>query len=244
MSKKTSFPDRRPEINHDFFSESYCHGFAPQNGAPHTIRLKLDIKDHPRYILDIGSGNGRDAKNMAKYWTNSVVLGADISKDSVRQANQSLNGDARNLSFVANDAISTLQRNYGVFDLITLFNTAHHFENLPELFFAVHQNIPDNGIFYVRDADRDLTLRKNPSLVRKIRRMNSHRDKYGEEKYVERLFNGRFFDKRINIRNAEFIMSAGALYNGVDVNNMLSEAGFKVNLQYSGLDYICMGTKK
>lgn len=96
-------------------------------------------------VLEIGCGNGRDAKEILKYVNNGRYLGIDISEELIEIARKNVPEG----KFEINDI-----ENYNFpkgFDIIFAFASLIHSDviELEKIFDKAHESLNEGGIFYV-----------------------------------------------------------------------------------------------
>ena len=103
---------------------------------------QLDHKKRFKTILDVGVGNGASSKYLKKHFSNSQVLGVDISTTAIRAAEQLAEPG---LSFEVKNVENT---NLPVekFDLITAFQTHFHWSDLTQAFIELKRILKPDGI--------------------------------------------------------------------------------------------------
>ena len=103
---------------------------------------QLDHKKRFKAILDVGVGNGASSKYLKKHFSNSQVLGIDISTTAIRVAKQlaepGLSFEVKN---VENTNLSVEE-----FDLITAFQTHFHWSDLTQAFLELKRILKSDGI--------------------------------------------------------------------------------------------------
>lgn len=101
---------------------------GPQHLA--ALELALDDVPAPGRALDIGTGTGIAAKELARRYPDAEVLGVDLSPRMVEQARQRLPEDlSARVRFEVADA-SALACEDGAFDLVTLASAFPFFDEL------------------------------------------------------------------------------------------------------------------
>ena len=104
----------------------------------------------PREIVDLGCGNGRDVRELAKKYPASHVTGIDYSPLSVEKArnNNQAMIDAGRVSVQEGD-VSNLTLDAGKFDLATAFETIYFWPGLAKCFGEVRKILKPDGKFMV-----------------------------------------------------------------------------------------------
>lgn len=113
-------------------------------------------------VLEIGCGDGRDAKEIVKYTKN--YLGFDISSELIKIAQ----GHAPGVKFEVADAVS--YKYPKDLDVVFAFASLLHLDKfeVAQILKLVHVSLKPGGIFYI-------SLKYMPKYVRKVKK-----DKYGE----------------------------------------------------------------
>ncbi|PAV20660.1 S-adenosyl-L-methionine-dependent methyltransferase [Pyrrhoderma noxium] len=117
--------------------------------AVQELVRRCEKEERRMKILDIGSGSGSWALEMAQKFPNSEVLGIDLIE------HKSLTG-APNCSFVRADATTCLHRYIGQFDIVQCRSVAKHVLN-PAIFTRdIGHTLRPGGIFFFADATADI----------------------------------------------------------------------------------------
>jgi SAM-dependent methyltransferase len=113
-------------------------------------------------VLEIGCGDGRDAKEIVKYTTN--YIGFDISSELIKIAR----GHAPGVSFEVADAVS--YKYPKDLDVVFAFAALLHLDKyeVAQILKLVHISLKPGGIFYI-------SLKYMPEYIQKVKK-----DKYGE----------------------------------------------------------------
>ncbi|MBR3481594.1 MAG: class I SAM-dependent methyltransferase [Neisseriaceae bacterium] len=109
----------------------------------------LDIPE-PKEIVDIGCGNGRDIRELAKKYANSCVTGIDYSALSVQKSqktNKALIAAGR--CSIEECDVYNLQLPTNKFDLATAFETIYFWPELVHCFSQVRNILKPNGKFMI-----------------------------------------------------------------------------------------------
>ncbi|HWA52010.1 MAG TPA: class I SAM-dependent methyltransferase [Patescibacteria group bacterium] len=106
-------------------------------------------------ILDIGSGEGILANFLALNNVKRKVVGVEINKDRIKEANKGL----KNTKFIAKSAFSaTLPKA----DAIVVSHVMHHLGSMKlqeKLLDVVYKKLKKNGKFILAEVDREFSLR-------------------------------------------------------------------------------------
>ena len=102
---------------------------------------QLGHKKRYNAILDVGVGNGASSKYLKKHFSNSQVMGIDISTTAIREAEKLAEPG---LSFEVKNVEKT---NLPVeeFDLITAFQTHFHWSDLTQAFLELKRILKPDG---------------------------------------------------------------------------------------------------
>ena len=118
------------------------------------------IKDGSK-VLDVGCGIGMVSMNVAKKLTKSSIIGIDINKKNIMQANELLNkSNLKNVKFIYGDINDQKDINA---EYVILSNVLEHIENRTK-FLKNIQKISKSKIFLIRvpnfERDWQIAMRK------------------------------------------------------------------------------------
>jgi ubiquinone/menaquinone biosynthesis C-methylase UbiE len=103
--------------------------WSPHRPVDH-LEPALAGVDHPRRILDLGTGTGRAASALARRWPDADVLGVDLAPEMIAEARRHLAVElASRVRFEVADA-ARLPFSDGAFDLVVLANMIPFFDEL------------------------------------------------------------------------------------------------------------------
>lgn len=106
-------------------------------------------------ILDIGTGLGTLAMELAKRLPQAVIWGVDISEEMLKQARKNADEKkANNIRFLACDVHKMPFRDLS-FDLIVSFGVLHHLRDVRPVFSGMKDALKPGGAAYVYDLKRD-----------------------------------------------------------------------------------------
>ena len=138
-----------------------------QRRAQNLVISRMQIEKGMN-ILDIGCGTGWGTIDLGlKLEGTGKVIGLDLSKKMIEQANQKLHGfKCSNVVFEVG-SVSSLDYN-GYFDYVLSTNAFHHFDKKEEIFSRVWRSLKHNGIFIVQDICDDYLLMKMVDYAGKL----------------------------------------------------------------------------
>lgn len=128
------------------------HGFLHSNNRVEYAwqsLISIFIIKIPKRILEIGSGIGEISYRLASQFSDSEIVGFDISEKSIKIASDLF--VSPNLSFVRGDNINDVKFvNHAKFDLIFLMDVYEHIpvEDRNTLHQFIAQNISKNGFVF------------------------------------------------------------------------------------------------
>ncbi len=103
---------------------AYGHGEHPKHRLTEYHQFFIDRISDGERVLDVGCGYGAVARSIARERPRSLVLGMDLDKPRLMQAQSSLNPP--NLNFMIGDA--TREVPSGGWDVVVLSNVLEHIE--------------------------------------------------------------------------------------------------------------------
>lgn len=117
-----------------------------------TPFLKKDLK-----VLDVGCGTGKFAFRLSGIYKGLNIHGVDLSKDMIGKAASKLKSEE--IEFKIGDA-EELPYESNMFDIITCFNSFHHYPNQRRAVSEMHRVLKDDGKLIIIDGCRDRFLGK------------------------------------------------------------------------------------
>ena len=116
-----------------FKEKNYYNKQTQDNNHLNKIIECLNIKDNMK-ILDLGTGSGYLAFNIAKKYNNVTIIGLDIVKETLeRNKEKAKENNISNISFVSYDGIEFPFDN-NTYDMVITRYALHHFSNLDKTF--------------------------------------------------------------------------------------------------------------
>ncbi len=169
---------------------SHEESFKYYSESTHPIRIntyKTILKEvsHTDTVVDLGCKYGEIAYAIAN--KAKLVIGIDYDSNSIAIANKKYNKN--NLSFVCDDALSYIQKNKIIFDVLILSHVIEHIDN-PELFLSNY--IPYFKKIYIEVPDFDstyLNYYRNDIKTDLIYTDTDHVEEYNREELKEMLNN-------------------------------------------------------
>ncbi|MCM8827263.1 MAG: class I SAM-dependent methyltransferase [Candidatus Omnitrophica bacterium] len=164
--------------------------------AEHIYSLSNDLEG---LILDLGSGLGNLATEIAKRFTKSEVWGLDISKEMLLQAESlAKEEDLSNLKFKLMD-VHKLDFSPNSVDLIVSHGSLHHWESPVEVFREIYRVLKPSRFAFIVDLKRDAPK----SLIEEITSFLTSKEKEG------------------------FLNSLNSSYLPAEIENLLGEADIR-----------------
>lgn len=151
---------------------NYATSIVHKSGPSMPKLIQLLRPNNKDLCLDIGTGTGHTAAELAKYA--HKVYGLDPS-DGMRLAAENLYRDIDNLSFVpGNSETTNFPDNH--FDIVTARHTLHHHPSMPKTLAEIYRILKPNGRFVlvdeitpsseVNDWYHQLEVTRDPTHVR------------------------------------------------------------------------------
>lgn len=110
----------------------------------------LHIKSGDR-ILDLGTGSGYLAFEIAQKYPGSMVIGLDIVENTLKKNRERAKTlDLNNISFVSYGGVE-IPFNSSCFDIVVTRYTLHHFPKIEESFREISRILKSNGKFFLAD---------------------------------------------------------------------------------------------
>ena len=113
------------------------------------VLLYLKAKN-PKYILDLGCGNGWFLSHLAKTFPNSICIGMDINKVELQQAARVFT--APNVYWMYEDIFTCELPNTLSFDCVILNGCLQYFENPQDLIHTLQTKQPQDGKIHIIDS--------------------------------------------------------------------------------------------
>lgn len=165
------------------------------DGGVHTKHRHINYHQffidnlHPgESVLDIGSGNGFLAYDMATQVENVEVTGVELSEVNYKYALE--NYRSVNLQFIHGDALRDLPDK--IFDVVTLSNVLEHIEHRVEFLEKVLEKIdPKRLILRVPMFERDWRVPLKEELEMDYRLDGTHFIEYRQEEFFAELEEAR-----------------------------------------------------
>ncbi|MDC1403674.1 class I SAM-dependent methyltransferase [Crocinitomicaceae bacterium] len=150
---------------------------------------KLNLPEKS-YVLDLACGKGRHSRTLEKL--GMTVLGADLSKESIKSAKKK---ESKTLKFLVHDMREVIQGES--FDCIfNLFTSFGYFENNEEnekVLKGISEMLRPNGLFVFDYLNLDRAIDK---LV-----PEEQKEIDGIEFNIQRTFDGKFIRKSIEVKD-------------------------------------------
>lgn len=135
-------------------------------------------------VLDIGSGNGFLAFDMANQVENSHVVGVELNEDNINFARQ--NYRLQNLTFIQGDVLKDLPDDK--FDVLVLSNILEHIKDRVEFLIKMKQQFqPKQFIIRVPMFERDWRVPLKKELGMDYRLDQTHYTEYKQEAFFEEI---------------------------------------------------------
>jgi len=167
----------------DFTGERMVPGKADQaTELQHINRYEYAkelVKD--MIVLDVACGEGYGSSILAE--TAKKVIGVDISKEAINQANRKYRKE--NLSFEVMD-VENLTFSNDYFDAVVSFETIEHLERPYKFLKEVKRVLKPGGMFIVSTPNRDLASLGSPIPLNQF-----HKEEWTFEQFI-RLLNHYF----------------------------------------------------
>ena len=133
-----------------FKEKNYYNKQTQDNNHLNKIIECLNIKDNMK-ILDLGTGSGYLAFNIAKKYNNVTIIGLDIVKETLeRNKEKAKDNNLCNVSFISYDGIE-LPFDNKTFDMVITRYALHHFPNLDKTFNEIDRVLKNNGLLFISD---------------------------------------------------------------------------------------------
>jgi 2-polyprenyl-3-methyl-5-hydroxy-6-metoxy-1,4-benzoquinol methylase len=135
-------------------------------------------------VLDIGSGSGFLAYDIATKVEDTTVLGIDINEENVASARR--NFAHPNLKFIVGDAMKDLPRER--FDVVVLSNVLEHLEDRVEFLMLLKERIsPSKYLIRAPIFERDWRVPLKKELGVDYRLDPTHHIEYTQEEFLDEL---------------------------------------------------------
>lgn len=147
----------------------------------------LHIKSGDR-ILDLGTGSGYLAFEIARKYPDSIVIGLDIVENALKKnREQAKTLDLNNISFVSYGGVE-IPFDSSYFDIVVTRYTLHHFPKIEESFREISRILKNNGKFFLADPtpNYDDTERFVDAYMQM--KKDGHIKYYTKEDFVEFAF--------------------------------------------------------
>ncbi|OGQ67282.1 MAG: hypothetical protein A3F88_03830 [Deltaproteobacteria bacterium RIFCSPLOWO2_12_FULL_42_16] len=138
----------------------------PVDGLSEDVRLRIEYRkrkdrwmndnilplEYKGSMLSVGCGQGTDIMSaLQKIDTNDILIGLDISLDSIRSALKGikeLSDEDSHIYFINGDA-EKIPFNNGVFDTVWSFGVLHHTSDIRTALFEIKRVLKPGGKFYL-----------------------------------------------------------------------------------------------
>ena len=111
--------------------------------------LESKIKLEEKFFLDAGSGSGHRITNVANFFKKCNFLGIDISKTSLKIANELKNSKKiSNINFVKHNIMNGVQ-NLGKFDIVLCMGVLHHLSNPEKGLQILTKALENDGMIFL-----------------------------------------------------------------------------------------------
>jgi ubiquinone/menaquinone biosynthesis C-methylase UbiE len=116
----------------------------------------IQLKHGP--ILDLGTGLGNLAIEIAHRYPHLNVIGLDISESMIKMAEQSLKDTSLNaVEFIVGDAHVIDFKDKSI-ELIVSHGAMHHWKDAKTVFSEIHRVLMPGGLAYISDLRRDAPM--------------------------------------------------------------------------------------
>lgn len=243
QQQSVAVPHRIPELKDSRLDDLY-HDMADlkreqaENGSAKRIKVLEGLwQPSQGIILDVGTGAGSDANQLAKTFK-TTTIGIDISPKSTEIARRNY-AQTPNLEFRVGD-VYDLSKYRDRADLVTAFSCFHHFDNLGDSLHQIYQTLRDGGLLYFQDLNREQLLKLQTwiqvydKLIQIGRFFYNCRKqvvdgKVRQEDFVNMILNNQIFnsgDPNTNRLKALTYLSYVAAYTPDEVLSAVQNAGF------------------
>lgn len=107
-------------------------------------------------VLDIGTGPASIPIQLKRSFSNTRLIGLDISIAMLDRAKENIRQSNRHIDLLAGDG-GALPFQSGSIDIVTLFFTLHHLNKPENLIREVHRILKPDGVFLSIDFRRDMS---------------------------------------------------------------------------------------
>jgi len=171
-----------------------------QNRQEATTNLLLTYqKSDVRYVLDLGCGSGQMTNTLVEIFSDAVVIGLDISKESL------LHGKELNIqsALIQADALK-LPFEDNVFDIIVMLELIEHFENSKALLQEVSRVLSNRGLLLISSPNKSSITGITGRLISRVFGLspwkawdNSHKRLYAPDELAREIKEAGFDILRI-----------------------------------------------
>lgn len=110
----------------------------------------LQIKDGMR-VLDLGTGSGYVAFEIARRFPNVTVYGLDIVEEALQEnRSRAAKENLQNIQFISYEGMN-FPLNNNTFDVVVTRYALHHFPDINFSFAEVSRVLKDDGMFFISD---------------------------------------------------------------------------------------------
>jgi ubiquinone/menaquinone biosynthesis C-methylase UbiE len=155
---------RKERLEEEFESESEEQAFKDYLGVTNIISVNYSlIADELSCLgdfqeglaIDIGTGLGDLAIEIARRYPKLKIIGVDISQTAITEAARRIEGQYLNeVSFQLGDVHSLPFSDLSV-DLVVSHGAIHHLKDLSKVLFEIYRVLKPNALAYLSDLRRD-----------------------------------------------------------------------------------------
>lgn len=139
----------KTRFNKELLAENY-HGIHSDEAHLKALVSSLQVKQQGNY-LDLGTGNGYIAFELARMYRNIQVYGLDIADEAIlHNRKKALENEIDNITFDTYDGLNiTYQKNF--FDGIISRYALHHFPDIQQTIDTITKILRNDGIIVIAD---------------------------------------------------------------------------------------------
>jgi len=150
MNKEKSINSARERFDHELHTGEYK--MVHENSDHLNLLLKLCNIEENEKILDLGTGNGYVAFELAKKYPNISIVGLDITESSINRNNKIVESDnLKNIKFYSYDGMNLPFEDNSFTKVVSRY-AFHHFPELVKMIKSLHKKLANQGQIILSDV--------------------------------------------------------------------------------------------